>query len=287
MKLPVVMVGSLPIVRFDRAQWAAYLLEEVQIRRRLLQEGTASGRSAAIPLFFTSANGHVLSRAAADPAFRALLAEADGIDADGMPLVLASRVLSDQALPERCATTDFFHDFAGLAEQHGVSFYLLGGEEAVNAAAVDAVQQRYPRLRIAGRHHGYFRRAEERRLVDEINRAAPDMLWIGLGVPKEHEFVSRNRALLRQVCLIKSCGGLFDFLCGARSRAPAAMQRTGCEWLYRLVLEPRRLLRRYARTNIHAVWLLLTGTVTPLTSSQDKAAFRGRISCLDEDILSL
>jgi N-acetylglucosaminyldiphosphoundecaprenol N-acetyl-beta-D-mannosaminyltransferase len=103
----------------------------------------------------------------------------------------------------------------------------------------------------------YMSADEEGAVVDEINAAAPDILWIGMGVPREISFSTRHRDKLTNVGLIKTSGGLFDFLSSKNSRAPAWMQTTGLEWLYRLSLEPKRLFRRYASTNLHAAYLLL------------------------------
>ena len=247
---PVVRLGGVDIVALSRRDWA-----DAVVRTALFQR--ARGR---LPYFFTSANGNMLSRYAASAEFRALVDQADAIDADGMPLVLASRWLTRTPVPERCATTDFFHDVAKEAAAHGVSFYMLGGTEAVNAAAATRTQAMNPTLRIAGRRNGYFDAAEEASVVAAINAAKPDILWVGLGVPHEHGFVVRNRAALTNVGAIKTCGGLFDFIAGTASRAPQWMQTLSLEWLYRLYLEPRRLFWRYATTNVHCMWLLATRT---------------------------
>lgn len=247
---PTVRIGGVDILALSRRDWA-----ETVVRTALFQR--THGRK---PYFFTSANGNMLSRYAASADFRALIDQADAIDADGMPLVLASRWLTHTPVPERCATTDFFHDAAKEAATHGVSFYLLGGTEAVNAAATVRTQATNPRLRIAGRRNGYFSAADEAGVVAAINTAKPDILWVGLGVPHEHAFVVRNRAALTNVGAIKTCGGLFDFVAGTSSRAPQWMQTLSLEWLYRLYLEPRRLFWRYATTNVHSMWLLATRT---------------------------
>jgi N-acetylglucosaminyldiphosphoundecaprenol N-acetyl-beta-D-mannosaminyltransferase len=111
--------------------------------------------------------------------------------------------------------------------------------------------------RVVGVRHGYFAAGEQARVADEINAAAPDILWIGMGVPNEQVFSFAHRARLTKVGLIKTSGGLFDFLSGRNGRAPQWMQSAGLEWLYRLSLEPRRLFFRYLRTNPHALYLLL------------------------------
>lgn len=241
-----IYVGGLRIHALTQEAWAELLVENY----RANEERTAA------PKFMTSANGFVLSMQARKADFRRLLDEADGIDADGMSLVLGSRWLGAAPLPERVATTDFFHVAAHRAVAEGMSFYLLGGTEAENRAAAAAVRRRYPSLRIAGSHHGYFQPEDEPRLAREISEAGTDVLWVGLGVPREHRFIVRNRERLVGVTWIKSCGGLFKFLSGQDRRAPQWMQDAGLEWLFRLVLEPRRLLARYAVTNTHAIYLM-------------------------------
>jgi exopolysaccharide biosynthesis WecB/TagA/CpsF family protein len=210
----------------------------------------------AVPKFMTSANGSVLSRYARDPEFKALVDQADGIDADGMPLVLASRLLSDAPLPQRVATLDFFHVAARRAAAAGMSFYFLGSREDENQGAVAQVRAVYPDLRIAGRHHGYISRDEEAAIVEQIVAAKTDVLWVAMGVPNEHQFIVRNRARLAGVAWVKSCGGMFKFLAGKAPRAPQWMQALCLEWLHRLFHEPVRLFSRYFRTNGHAIYLM-------------------------------
>ena len=97
-------------------------------------------------------------------------------------------------------------------------------------------------------------------MIDAINAAKPDILWIGLGVPLEQQFAVRNRYRLRNVGLIKTSGGLFDVLSGSKPRAPQWIINAGFEWAYRWYLEPGRLAGRYLVTNPHALFLLLTQT---------------------------
>jgi exopolysaccharide biosynthesis WecB/TagA/CpsF family protein len=247
-------IGGLPIGVIDRAESARLMVEFALARR-------GSGLP---PLVITSANGQVVSMCARDPAARSLFLAADLIHADGMSLVFASRLKGKARLPERVATTDLFHDVARRAEISGTSFYLLGGTREVNEAAVDKVRKLYPRLVIAGYRHGYCRRAEEQAgIIAEINAARPDILWVGMGAPRELAFVIRNRDRLNNVGLVKTSGGLFDFVAGRNARAPSWMQAAGLEWLHRLALEPRRLLFRYLTTNPHAIFVLLTSSRSP------------------------
>ena len=191
---------------------------------------------------------------------RALFLGCDLINADGMPLVFASQWLSDLKLPERVATTDLVYEVAALAQERGVSFYLLGASADVIQQAAEHLERLYPRLAIVGHRHGYFSAEEEADVVAAINAVRPDILWLGLGVPAEQRFALRHREDLRGVGLIKTSGGLFDFLSGKNRRAPEWMQAAGLEWVFRIYLEPRRLLGRYVKTNPHALFLLLTKT---------------------------
>lgn len=244
-------IGGLPIGVIDRAESARLMIESAMARR-------GSGLR---PLVITSANGQVVSMCARDPVPRSLFLSADLIHADGMSVVFASRLKGRRRLPERVATTDLFHDVARRAEMSGASFYLLGGTRDVNQAAVDNLRRSYPRLVIAGYRHGYCRRAgEEAEIIAAINAARPDILWVGMGAPLELAFVLRNRHRLHHVGVVKTAGGLFDFVAGRHARAPAWMQAAGLEWLHRLALEPRRLLYRYLTTNPHAIFVLLASS---------------------------
>jgi N-acetylglucosaminyldiphosphoundecaprenol N-acetyl-beta-D-mannosaminyltransferase len=251
--VPVEMIGGLPIAVMNRAQ-SAQLMANLAAKRR---------NSGQPPLLFTSANGQVLSLCAHDAGVRNLFMDADVVHADGMPLVFASRWLSRKPLPERVATTDLFHDVAKLAETRGTTFYLLGGTDETVKLAVRRTRSFYPRLRICGYHSGYFSREREPEIVAGINAASPDILWIGMGVPRELEFAARNRRNLSRVGIIKTSGGLFDFLSGKNRRAPDWMQTAGLEWAFRIFLEPQRLAGRYLKTNPHAAFLLLTRTRQP------------------------
>jgi N-acetylglucosaminyldiphosphoundecaprenol N-acetyl-beta-D-mannosaminyltransferase len=174
---------------------------------------------------------------------------------DGQPRVTVSRLKSSTPLPEPVATTDLLHVLARKAQAAGLSFYMLGAKEKENAASVARIQQTYPKLRILGRCHGYLKGEDLRAKVAEINRLAPDYLWLALGVPAEQLFVDQFMPLLSNVGVIKTSGGLFNFLSGSRTRAPRWMQRAGPEWVWRVWLEPRRLFWRYLTTNPRALHL--------------------------------
>jgi N-acetylglucosaminyldiphosphoundecaprenol N-acetyl-beta-D-mannosaminyltransferase len=242
-------IGGAAIARLDLAQTAQMMLDIAAAPAR--SEG---------PYYLTSANGEVLARRFLDREFARLIDSADSISADGQPLVTASRLFSKKPLPERVSTTDLYPLVADMAQRSGASFYLLGGSEEVNRAAFDATKRATPNLKIVGRSHGYLQGAQLAAKLDEINALAPDILWLAMGVPLEQQFVDAHRRRLRNVKMIKTSGGLFDFIAGAKRRAPEWMQNAGLEWAFRMGLEPRRLALRYLTTNPLAAYLLLTQT---------------------------
>jgi N-acetylglucosaminyldiphosphoundecaprenol N-acetyl-beta-D-mannosaminyltransferase len=250
MDYPEVMVGGLRTARLSRRDMMTMMVAEC---------AAARVDKNALPKLIFTANGHSIALAATDANFRAQLDRADMIHADGQPVVLASRWLTRTPVPERTATTDFFHDGAIAASAHGLSFYLLGATEDVNAACAEIMQQRYPNLRIAGRRNGYFSHAEETAICEDINASGADIVWVGLGVPLEQEFCVRNKYRLRAGWLV-TAGGCFNFVSGHYARAPEWMQRAGLEWLYRVWREPKRLWLRYAITNPVALAMMLMRT---------------------------
>ena len=244
----VTTVGGLPIT-VDDCEGAA---------RHMIDHAIAARGVDKLPLYSTSANGQVVSMCALNVEILSLFLEADILHADGEPLVRASRLMCKTKLPERIATTDLVHFTAQIAQKEGVSFYFLGASEEQISKAVENMKRLYPDLIFAGYRNGYIAKDEEDAVVAEINAASPDILWIGMGVPREQRFVRRHRRRLTRVGVIKTSGGLFDFLSGKNSRAPKWMQKWGLEWAYRIGQEPKRLFWRYLTTNPHAAWLLLT-----------------------------
>jgi N-acetylglucosaminyldiphosphoundecaprenol N-acetyl-beta-D-mannosaminyltransferase len=243
--VPRISLGGLRLAVLDIEQTANFMIDSVFPQRRI-------GR----PLYLTSANGEVLSRCSTEATTERLFRAADLINADGQPLVTVSRLKSSMPLPERVATTDLFHVVARKAAAAGLTFYMFGAEDDQNAAAVANVQKMHPDLQIVGCCHGFLKGEALRAKIDEINALAPDYLWVALGVPYEQVFVEQFTPYLSNVGVIKTSGGLFNFLSGSRARAPKWMQAVGLEWAWRIWLEPRRLFWRYLTTNPRALYLL-------------------------------
>lgn len=245
-----VIIGGLPTARLTASELAHVMV----------QDCLESRRKERLPRLVFSSNGQSISLAGSSPEFGDTIKQADIIHADGMSVVIASRLLCRRSLPERIATTDFFHVAANCGEMHGLRFFFLGGREEVNARAYARANQLYPKIHWVGRHHGYFERHEEDSLCEKIRAAKPDVLWVGLGRPAQELFAVRNREKLVGTGWIKTCGGLFDFMAGEKKRAPEWMQHAGLEWIWRITQEPQRLIRRYAFTNLHALWRFLLYT---------------------------
>ena len=222
---------------------------------RMADDCRRRGRQPARLVF--DANGQALSMCQTDPSYRAALAEADIIHADGQFLIWASRLRGGAAIPERTATTDFIWAAAARAERDGLSFYLLGGPPGLAERARDRLLARYPRLKIVGTRHGFFGPEEEDAVVDEINASGADVVWVGLGKPREQTFAARQKHRSSAPWVV-TCGGCFNFVTGEYKRAPDWMQRTGIEWLHRMFTGPRGLVRRYLVTTPHALYLALT-----------------------------
>jgi N-acetylglucosaminyldiphosphoundecaprenol N-acetyl-beta-D-mannosaminyltransferase len=193
-------------------------------------------------------NLDVLRQVVASAGLRELVASAELAVADGMPLLWASR-LQGTPLPERIAGSSLVVSLsAGLAPR-GRSVYLLGGgNPGTSAAAAERLRELSPGLRVAGTccpPFGFEHSAgEHARVVSEVIAAAPDVVFAGLGFPKQDRLVSELREELPRAWFV-SCGGTFGFLAGEQRRAPLLLQRLGLEWVHRLAQEPSRLARRY------------------------------------------
>lgn len=199
-------------------------------------------------------NGHGLSLARKSKSYRDNVNQADIIHADGGFLVSLSKLKGGAVIPERSATTDMIHDFAASFNDNDYTFYLLGATVEVNDKCYQNLLSMYPNLRIVGRRHGYFSESDEDSIIADINRLKPNVVWLGLGKPKEQEIAVRWKQKLEVNWLI-TCGGCFNYISGHYSRSPKWMQEINLEWLYRMITSPRKLFWRYFITTPHALWI--------------------------------
>ncbi len=208
--------------------------------------------------FIVNAIGTWFHRAV--PGLLPVLRDADFCCADGMPLVLLSRLLGCP-LPERIAGADLVPMLAERAAKEGQSIYLLGGSPENTLRTKEILEERNPSLRIAGLDTSFVSLAdseESRRtdqaICDRINAVRPDLLLVAFGNPKQELWLAKNVSRLDAGVAI-GIGGSFNFLAGAVRRAPRWMQRLGLEWIYRVAQEPSRLWKRYALGLLKFGWL--------------------------------
>ena len=168
---------------------------------------------------------------------------------DGMPLVWAVNRLGED-LDDRVYGPDLMDLYSRRCAERGHRVWLYGGRDEQALRALEAnLRARHPGIEIVGGYSPPFRDlsdAEERELVERIDRDRPDVLWIGIGVPKQEKWMARLRPRL-EVPVMCAVGATFDFHAGQVPQAPDWMQRRGLEWVHRMVQEPRRLVPRYLR----------------------------------------
>lgn len=182
-------------------------------------------------------------------AFSEAYSDADLVLADGAPLVLASRLFGKR-LPERVAGSDLVPAlFSAACRENPLSVFLLGAAPGVSDRAKSRIESQWPAVRVVGTYSPPFGfendEAENRRILDLIGDAGPDLLIIGLGAPKQELWVHRYRHEIKAQAAV-CAGATIGFLAGNKQRAPRWMRRSGLEWVHRIACEPRRLFGRYA-----------------------------------------
>lgn len=206
---------------------------------------------------------HTVMECQNDRELRAI-ANASGLSTpDGMPLVWLAR-LHGYPHAGRVYGPDLMLALCERSQITGHRHFFYGGAHGVTDLLVEKLERRYPGLIVAGRYSPPFRPAgavEEPQILDQINASRPDIIWVGLGTPKQDYWVARHRPALTAPVLI-AVGAAFDFHAGTLRQAPQWMQRSGLEWVFRLMQEPRRLAFRYLVYNplfLARVALQLTG----------------------------
>ncbi len=177
-----------------------------------------------------------------DKKYREVINHADLVTPDGIGILLASKIYGDP-LSERVTGIDLINKLFELGERKGYSFYFLGARKGVAEKAKEKVSKKYPNIKIVGTYHGYIStEEEEKKIKEEIKRKRPNILLVGMGVPKQEIWIYENiKDLNTQVAI--GVGGSFDVLSGNIPRAPLWMQKSGIEWTYRLLREPKRIIK--------------------------------------------
>jgi len=186
------------------------------------------------------------------PELREMYEEADLVLADGMPLLWASR-LQKTPLPQRVAGSELIYTLSSTAAGAGRSVFLLGGNPGAANAAAQVLTRLSPGLRVVGTHcppMGFEKsESEMRRITDALHETRPDIVYVGLGFPKQERLIRAIRGVLPGAWFL-GIGVSFSFVSGEIRQAPRWMRRTGLEWVHRMVQEPGRLFRRYVLEDV-------------------------------------
>lgn len=200
--------------------------------------------------YVTCTNVHAVMEAQEDPETMRALRDAGMVTPDGVPLVWCGRQAGSERI-ERVYGPDLTLALLERAAQEGWSSFFYGGGDGVADRLADEMQKKYPGLKVAGTYCPPFRDLtddEEEDIAVMLNESGADIIWVGLGCPKQEKWMRAQRSNLKAPVML-GVGAAFDFHTGQVSQAPSFMQRYGLEWLYRLGAEPKRLWRRYLILN--------------------------------------
>lgn len=233
-----IFFGAAPVDAVSMSAAVQWLVGDLQARQ---------GEPAREPLQIMGPNAYLVTLAAKNHAFAEALRGASLCLPDGMSVVWGARLLGER-IPERVPGGEFMEQACAACAEHGLSVYFLGGLPGAAEGAARALQARYPALVVAGTDcppMGFEREeAAHETVLARIRAAAPDLLCVALGAPRQEIWMLDECPSL-PIGAALSVGAAFDTQAGLRKRAPAWTHGLGVEWLYRLVMEPRRLWRRY------------------------------------------
>jgi N-acetylglucosaminyldiphosphoundecaprenol N-acetyl-beta-D-mannosaminyltransferase len=197
-----------------------------------------------------------------NPEYREIVNSAGMATPDGMPLVWLGKRQGRKNI-ERTYGPDLMRDFCNLSQDKGYRHYFYGGSSEITQSLVANLKNKFPKLDIAGAYAPPMRSVGEREdssILANINQAKPDVLWVGLGSPKQDYWMHNHRNQLNVPVMI-GVGAAFDYFAGTKPQAPRWMRQAGLEWFFRLCCEPRRLWCRYLIGNTRFVVLLLKNSI--------------------------
>lgn len=188
--------------------------------------------------FVVTANPEIVMAAKQDENYKKVIQSADYITADGIGIVIGSKIINDP-LPERVSGFDIFSELLTWGNKNHKSIYLVGSKPEVIDKVNQVIHNRYPNLIITGYHDGYF--TDDQSIIDQIEQTHPDMVFVATGFPKQEQFIAKNRHVSNSLWM--GIGGSFDVLSGNVKRAPKLVQTIHMEWLYRALKDPTRFKR--------------------------------------------
>ncbi|MCM1136914.1 MAG: WecB/TagA/CpsF family glycosyltransferase [Clostridium sp.] len=223
---------------YDMVETVCSAAALIDVGRAAAQDGTEPASHQIVTL-----NAEILYKAQTDPRLLQVINQAELVTPDGSGIVLAAQKLCGRQI-ERVTGIDLMQELCRQSAACGWRVYLLGAKPGVAEAAAQNLQSKYGTL-VCGWHDGYFSEDEQAWIIGEINEKKPDILFVGLGAPRQEFWIAENRSRLR-VPLLIGVGGCFDVISGNLKRAPLFFQRLGLEWLWRLLKEPWRFGRMLA-----------------------------------------
>jgi N-acetylglucosaminyldiphosphoundecaprenol N-acetyl-beta-D-mannosaminyltransferase len=190
------------------------------------------------------ANSYAVTLAEANPSFATAMSKADVVFCDGFGVYVASQILGYN-VPQRFAWPDWIENLAFTSRDNGASMFFLGAEPGVSDKAARRLERAVPGLRVRS-HHGHFPKDEKssRVVIDLVNKSGAEVLLVGFGMPLQETWITKYREQL-QPSVVFSVGAMFDYVAGNVRRGPRWLTQYGFEWLTRLIIEPRRLWKRY------------------------------------------
>lgn len=219
-----------------------HLLDTLHLHDELNQAIRVQGK-AVVP----NVNVHALNLAYMESWLRDFLNAADIVFCDGAGIILGARILGYH-IPQRITYADWVWQLAEFAEPQGFTFFFLGARPGIADKAAAQLRERFPSLRIVGTHHGYFDKTpgspKNEAVIQKINAVKPNILIVGFGMPLQERWLMENWERIEANVALTG-GAVFDYVSGELRRAPRWMTDHGLEWLGRLIIEPRRLWRRY------------------------------------------
>jgi N-acetylglucosaminyldiphosphoundecaprenol N-acetyl-beta-D-mannosaminyltransferase len=187
-----------------------------------------------------------------NPNLKTIIQNCELINADGQAVVWASKLLG-KPLPERVTGIDLMGKLIELSADNGHSIYFFGAKENVLVKVIDHYKTLYPSLKIAGYRNGYFNKEDEKEIIHDIKKSKADILLVAFSSPNKEIWLAEHGDKL-EVPFMMGVGGSFDVVAGVTKRAPEWMQKTGLEWFYRFIQEPRRMWKRYLIGNLKFVY---------------------------------
>lgn len=191
------------------------------------------------------------------------------INVDGAGIIVGAKMLGIN-IPYRVTGIDLMEELIKYSSKNGYRVYFFGATEEVNKAVVEHYSEKYPDLQIAGRRNGYYTEQEETGLVEDMRNSNADILFVAMGSPKKEIFLGKYSKELN-IPFTMGVGGSFDVVTGKVKRAPLWVQNMNCEWVYRLMQEPRRMWKRYFVTNGLFLLMIIKEKICPtFTKNKNK-----------------